>query len=297
MSVQRAAGATAQRALRFGAHGTLVGVLAGPDQRVSQTAVVILNAGLIHHVGPHRWHVQLARALAAEGLTSLRFDFSGIGDSAARPDNLPIFEIVEREPREAMDELARHGCRRFVLLGICSGAYSAFRAAAVDERVIAAVLINPQDFTAGDAAGVESQAWARRYWTRSILRPRAWLNLLSGRVDYRRLLGTLGRQFSGAARAASPALRAVQTRINELAAGGRVALLFAVSEDDLSLDYLALLLGRPVPASAGEGQGSGAVRVERLPGADHLFTRIEDQQRLTAVVLGWLRTIIDPAAR
>ena len=177
--------------VRFGAHRTLVGILTPAHGAATDMAVILLNAGLIHHVGPHRLHVRLARALAGIGVACLRFDFSGIGDSPARPDNLPIVEMVVREPCEAMDELERRGYKRFVLAGICSGAYSAFKATSVDARVVGAILINPQDFAAGQ--GGESQAWERRYLTRSVFRPRAWLNLLTGRVDYARIARTARR--------------------------------------------------------------------------------------------------------
>ena len=89
-----------ERALTFGPDGGLVGILTEPDPDVARAnapAHVILNSGILHRVGASRLYVQTARSLAEDGITSLRFDFSGIGDSEVRKDSLPIEErfIVE----------------------------------------------------------------------------------------------------------------------------------------------------------------------------------------------------------
>ena len=267
--------------IRFGAHRTLVGIVTPAQGEATDTAVILLNAGLIHHAGPHRLHVRLARALAGIGVGCLRFDFSGIGDSPARPDNMPIVEMVVREPCEAMDELARRGYRRFVLAGICSGAYSAFKAAAVDPRVVGAILINPQDFA--PRQGGESQAWERRYLTRSIFRPRAWLNLLTGRVDYGRLARTAWARVSGRTARASEDIVEVRRELQQLIEQGRARLLFVVSEDDVSTEYLALILR----ADASPANPGGRVDTAVIPRSDHLFTRLSDQQVVIDRIVQW----------
>ncbi len=271
--------------MRFGPQASIVGVFTRPSREpAADLAVILLDAGLIHHVGPSRLHVRIARAAAAQGLGALRFDFSGVGDSPARPDNLPIFQMVVAEPREAMDALAAFGYRRFVLLGICSGAYSAFKVACADPRVVLAVLINFQDVATAGSSG-EATAWAKRYWSRSLFSPRAWRNLLTGRVDYARLGRTLSAQLTGRTRE-DPDSPLAQTRA-ELRAllerrGTRVV--FLVSGADLSRDYVAALIGsRGVPEGAS---------VETLEQADHLFTRRSDQDRLLERVLALLQATL-----
>jgi hypothetical protein len=278
---------TDESVIRFGAHRTIVGILTPPQDRASDPVVILLNAGLIHHVGPHGLHVKLARALAAAGIGCLRFDFSGIGDSPARPDNLPIFEMVVKEPCEAMDELERRGYRRFVLAGICSGAYSAFKATAVDARVVGAILINPQDFAPGN--GAESRAWERRYLTRSIYRPRAWLNLLTGRVDYGRLLRTAWGRVSGRTVRANEGLAAVRQELRQLIEQRRSQLLFIVSEDDVSKEYLALLCGPDASAHVGERMDTALIAA-----SDHLFTRLSDQQIVIDRIVKWTGALRAP---
>src|SRR5436190_8757987 len=98
-----------ERAVRLGKNA-MVGVLTEPDPQVRSAdapAVVLLNAGLLHRVGACRLHVRVARALAPAGFTSLRFDFSGMGDSEPRRDGLSFEEAAVREVQEAMDYLEK----------------------------------------------------------------------------------------------------------------------------------------------------------------------------------------------
>ena len=280
-----------ERVLMFGPGASQVGVLNEPSAKAGdgRLAVIFLNAGWLHHVGPHRLHVQLARALSRRGLASLRIDLSGIGDSPPRADHRSIYDLVRLEPGEAMDALDAQGFQRYALVGICSGAYSAFHVACDDRRVVSAVMINPEDLMqgeGGDAADL-SQAWARRYWTRSVLRPRAWLNLVSGRVNYQRLLDTLVRQLrpspAAAGAAAGGGLQALRARLLAATAGGRLKLLFISSGDDVSREYLDLLLDDPTRRRA-----EAAVEHAVLERCDHLFGRLEDQRRLLDLLLPWL---------
>ena len=151
-------------AILFGKTKTLVGIISDPpepDQSKRLPAVILLNTGVIHRVGPNRLSVRMARNLAEEGFVVLRFDFSGIGDSQVRYDDLPFEESVDSEVQDAMDLLAEiRGVDRFVLMGICSGAANSFKTACLDSRVVGAVLINPQDYF----QEVNSYARVRRYW-------------------------------------------------------------------------------------------------------------------------------------
>lgn len=119
----------------------LVGVVTRPRGATSKIGVLLLNAGLTRHTGPFRMHVDLAQTLAAQGFAVLRFDQSGVGDSA-----MPGKAAGERRQREtdaAMRLLAREvGVERFVLCGLCSGADDAFHVGAVDARVAGAILLD-----------------------------------------------------------------------------------------------------------------------------------------------------------
>ncbi len=128
-------------------HG-LAAVLTEPARRDPAAPVAFfLNAGLIHHVGPGRLWVDLAREFAARGIASVRFDLRGIGDSDGA--EAPIRGAY---PPEALADVAAAiahycpgGARDAYLVGLCSGAYHAAEAAiALGARAVG--LLNPALF-------------------------------------------------------------------------------------------------------------------------------------------------------
>lgn len=131
----------------FGRPASLIGVLteAAPSAQVSNApAIILLNAGIVHRVGPNRLYVQLARALAAAGFTSLRFDQAGIGDSPNRADAPSPLASSLADIRDAVDWLtANKQVRSVILLGLCAGADHAVIYAHSDRRVVGMVLLDP----------------------------------------------------------------------------------------------------------------------------------------------------------
>lgn len=123
--------------VNIGMPRTLTGVFTEPDAFDSnQVAVLILNSGIMHHIGACRMSVKLAWQLAEQGLASLRFDFSGIGDSGYRSGRTTLQSASIKEVQEVMDFLQRRrNIQRFLLFGLCSGAVIAFETAKTDSRV------------------------------------------------------------------------------------------------------------------------------------------------------------------
>ncbi|MGE5451539.1 MAG: alpha/beta fold hydrolase, partial [Acidobacteriota bacterium] len=124
--------------LNFGPQGGLVGTLCIPGDTAPQPlAVVLLNAGVIPRMGPHRFNVKLARALAQAGISSMRLDLSGQGDSEAATQRSHHEDLALADLQAAMDEVsARTGITRFVIAGICSGAINGLAVAQQDPRVV-----------------------------------------------------------------------------------------------------------------------------------------------------------------
>jgi pimeloyl-ACP methyl ester carboxylesterase len=131
----------------LGRQASLVGILAEASQAAQvkdAPVIVLLNAGIVHRVGPNRMYVLLARALAAAGYMSLRFDLSGIGDSPNRVDALPPLESALSDIREAVDWMAanKQACK-VILVGLCAGADHSVLYASSDRRVVGMVLLDP----------------------------------------------------------------------------------------------------------------------------------------------------------
>jgi hypothetical protein len=161
----------------------MFGVLAEPVQTPrADIGAVLLNAGAIRRIGPSRMWVRTARRWAARGVPSLRLDFDGLGD--ADGDGERFGELAElyapellEQARAALDELERRcDVHRFVLVGHCSGAFWSFHGALCDERVVAALMVNPRTFF--------WHAWQAtlRNVRRGLLLPSSWRLIAGGYV-------------------------------------------------------------------------------------------------------------------
>ena len=136
----------------FGKDAQLAGIYT-PSRGVdtSLPCALFLTAGLLHHVGPHRFYVEMARNLATIGTPSLRFDLAGVGDSETRSGGSAYAQRSVEDIKDAMDHLnAVFGHEEFVLIGLCSGADDALATALKDRRVVGAVLLNGYAYRAGN---------------------------------------------------------------------------------------------------------------------------------------------------
>lgn len=135
----------------FGDNSTLIGVYTPPvNADSSQPCALFLTAGLLHHVGPTRLYVEMARALSRQNVAGLRFDLSGVGDSETSSLGGYFMDRSVHEVRQAMDFLQeQYGHKRFVLIGLCSGADDALATAQQDHRVSGIVLLNGYAYKAG----------------------------------------------------------------------------------------------------------------------------------------------------
>lgn len=119
----------------------------GASSGQTPIGVLMLNAGVIHRIGPHRINVKLARQLARAGIPSVRLDLSGLGDSRRAAGTASMFEQASHDIRCALDALAeRTGIERFVIVGICSGAEYGYQYAAQDARVAGLVMVDGYSF-------------------------------------------------------------------------------------------------------------------------------------------------------
>lgn len=120
----------------------LVGILhSGSGKSGQETALILLNAGMVHRIGPHRGSVELARAVAAAGFPVFRYDQSGLGDSPV--SRQASAERRHEELKAAMALVSAHtGATRFVVGGICSAADDAFHLAGLEPRVQGLLLLD-----------------------------------------------------------------------------------------------------------------------------------------------------------
>lgn len=279
-----------ERPVVFGRGQHLVGVECrpAPEDAVPDAPVALfINAGIIHRVGPHRIYVKTARAMAAGGIPSLRFDLSGIGGSRTVADGSgprARETAVRSDIDDALDHIHRRlGDARVVTVGLCSGADRAFESAVRQSVITGAVLMDPDvHITLGHRAREIRSALGRKRTLTSLLKPghlRSALRTLSG-PDRSREAGESSRSALAVTR-----LPDRETREQEI---------LRLLDRDVALHYVftAGLLERynhrdqffeAYPAARSHAR----MRLTWFPGADHTFSAEAAQEELVNVIRNW----------
>ena len=148
-------------AIVFGEDNRLCGVLCRPVGGDDDNAIIIANAGGVRRIGWGRQNVEMARALAARGATTFRMDFSNIAGVSGPDPAIPFHygDDIHHELIAAMDVLTDWGFSAFTLMGACSGAYHAVKAAVADHRARRVVSVNQLCFEWGPQYALPLNAW------------------------------------------------------------------------------------------------------------------------------------------
>ncbi|HET8871340.1 MAG TPA: alpha/beta fold hydrolase [Aquabacterium sp.] len=265
----------------FGSEHRLIGTICLPTNVAPQSvAFVMLNAGVVSRMGPHRFNVKLARHLADLGFASLRFDLSGQGDSRPAPGVHSPEEQVMIDLREALDHLAHTtGIQQFVIAGICSGAVAAYYFAQRDARVVGSWMLDGYTFHTWRSQWIRLWGKFKRVFSRNwrdtlaklqnALRPP---NAAEEKVDY------------GSTRHPSKAeyIEAMQSMADR---GMRSYMMFS-SDIEWYYNYQGqfhdAFKGQPFARS---------VTTEYLPTIDHTITRLEAQQYVINRIGAWACTL------
>jgi len=289
----------------------LAGVLCRPADGcvASLPGVVLLTPGLLHRVGPNRVYVKLARALAADGFSVLRFDFSGRGDSSTRTDHLPLERSAVAETQAAIDHLiAASGCSNVLVIGHCSGALFSFLTAFADDRVAGMIAISPEggdeDWVEFDRRQKEARYYANYYRQGAMTDPRRWRRLLTGRADYASIarnvfrgvvwyrLSTLtyrlrnARGGSPTADVERPDIAAFKDGLRSLA-DRQTPILLIHPDQSAGPVLLRAVLGNTFD----EMHADGDLEVAYITQSDHMFTPLAAQRDLIETIRGWVQVV------
>ncbi|WP_304052013.1 alpha/beta fold hydrolase, partial [Jatrophihabitans endophyticus] len=274
--------------VRFGQGRSLFGILCRPSHpRPGAAAYILLNRGLNAHIGWRRVSVEQARGLAAAGITSLRFDVAGLGESRDEPDrpvDLIYSDLLLPDISASVDLMVSRGHARIALAGVCSGAYMALVAAEADKRITDVVAVNAQRIVWNPRESVEEVI---RYGLRSM---NDYVGDIRSRGALRKLVKSRRRIVPAlrflAKRAARHALARVPIAVRRRVAAGsmaarvaqrfeayadhgtRVALLFSAADPGLA--ELAHYYGPD-----GRDLAHDNVAVAIIPGTDHNLTTRE----------------------
>lgn len=287
-----------ERGVRIDAGVPLAGILATPadwDAGVrapQRKAVLLLAAGIGRRIGQGRAHVELARRLAAQGHVVLRLDLAGFGDSPPHPGE----EANRLYQRAAVDDVIAATRQLCTLAGVaacqvvghCSGAYNAFRAAVDGAPVAAVIQFNPAIFSLKDRQGALARRAADgapgvplpQRKPAGLLR-RVWATL-HGRPGLRRLALAARRGARAMARQwATLAAQRYRAELRLLTARG-VALHFVFGSAGSMESRLRQQGGRLLPSLIRERR----VSISEIAGADHIATRWPHRRQMIEILAG-----------
>lgn len=273
-----------ERAVRFGAHGGLVGVVTEPvaDKAIAGAPVVMLaNVGINHHVGPFRIWVDLARKLAELGFTTLRFDTAGLGDSEPRRETVSDIERAVLDFNDAAAMLReRTGATRFVPMGLCSGVDAAHRFSVRDNSVAGAVFL--------DGYAFRTDGYRRR-WIKRFLQGRRWQRFIRRRWVHKFATATRGARETGEVDEIFIRDYPTQEQLTKdfdamLARGMKLFFAFTGEVEQSYNGKNQLFEMFPSLTSA------KAVTNEFYNAADHVFSFAQDRRKLIADLSAWMQS-------
>jgi dienelactone hydrolase len=274
-----------ERGMSLGRDEAVFGVLTTPHRDESRRrAVILLNVGADHHVGASRAYVSLARRWARRGYFVLRMDLAGLGDShtrAGRRENDVFPAEALEDIRAAIDFMVgRYGIRETSLVGVCSGAYHALRAAVAGLPLHRVLMVNPQHYFWDPSMALDGLQLVEVVRNPGIYRERifsasAWRRVLTGQVNIWRIVKiyphrlrlALQSKLRDAARAVGIRLPRDLGRELEAVSGRGIRVVFVFARGEAGLELLRIEAGSML-RRLGE-----RCRVRIIDSADHTFSR------------------------
>ncbi len=167
-----------ERVLSFTANEQELLAISHHGLKKNSTGVLIVVGGPQYRVGSHRQFVQLSRSLACQGIASMRFDYTGMGDSCG--DKKEFDNICDdiKAATDAFLKVQPH-LQKVVIWGLCDAASAALMYAPQDERVNGLVLLNPW-LRSEQAMG---KTMVKYYYLQRLLSKGFWKKLFSGKVN------------------------------------------------------------------------------------------------------------------
>ena len=251
------------------------------DSATGSTALLIVSGGNEIRSGAHSGMAHLAARIAEHGFPVLRYDRRGIGESTGRnngflgsaADIAAVAAFLRQEQK----------ARKIIAFGNCDAA-TALALFGPEAGIDGYILANPWVIETESQAetqepSISSAAIRARYWDR-IRNPRSVIDLLSGKIDLKKLLKGL-RQA-----AQSEDNSALSLRLRDALGGleDKTEILLA-KRDTTARAFLAAWNSRDFD----QLRRTNAIAIKALDSASHSFADINAKNWLTDRILAALR--------
>ena len=274
------------------------------DSSMAKRVVLILNTGSVNRAGPGRLHVTLARHWASQGVTVVRVDLGGTGDSPTddpATENLPYHPDRLADSVDIVNWIRRDlGCEHLTVIGVCSGAYNAFRIGLDRAPVDRVILVNQLIFSLGGVDVSESDdnaVLSANLLSRGFGNVHRWKRLLKGEDKVGDVAARLRElvasgAFSGFTKMAKASVRRVAGPLGPSAKEEQVArelreiteagveVVFIFAADEPGSRFVRVMGGTEVDRLVAGGQ----VKILEIEGGDHVFSPPGSRRRFIEVV-------------
>ena len=258
-----------------------------PHKQPSHIGVLIVVGGPQYRVGSHRQFVHLARDLAGQGIPTMRFDVTGMGDSSGEKKS---FDNLDGDIRAAVDCFCfEASIEKVVLWGLCDGASAVLMYANTDGRIAGLVLANPWL----ENSGIKAKATLKSYYLRRLVNRHFWTKLLHGELKLWKslvgLLTTLKTSLSLQDGSSSANQRPYQQRMLDAFQVMRCPVALILSGDDLTAkEFQQQLYHGQEWQKALQDKNILCIRLDDV---DHTFSSSQGKTRAVEETLGFIATL------
>ncbi len=258
-----------RRVISFPCEGeTLFGTI---DEAPGTTGLLIVSGGNETRCGAHRGMAILAAELALLEYPVFRFDRRGIGDSSGEnggfTSSAADIQAAVKAFRAAAPQVTQ-----IVGFGNCDAATALLlHSGGAFDRLI---LANP--WVVEEVDGLPPAAAIRSRYVERMRDPASWVRLLTGGVNFGKLVGGIAK----IAQTRSPALSALESMVFATLAQTPNAVIILASGDATAIAF----------ADAAARAGYAGHRVE-IDTPSHSFARLADKIALRKAVLGALQPV------
>ena len=270
-----------EKAVSFSCNAeSLLGIL-HQAQSPQSVAVLIVVGGPQYRVGSHRQFVQMSRFLADNGVSSMRFDYRGMGDSEGQKQS---FEQIDDDIHAAVNTLCEEtGVHKVVIWGLCDAASAAIMYANSDDRIAGLVLLNP--WLKSTAA--QGKTMVRHYYLKRLMSKAFWRKLLSGKVNVKASMQDAGGHISNAVKEEAVGQASYQQRMKHAVSDMSAECCLIVSGVDLTAKEFLTVAGSDKIWKAWMKKATVCEFVD----ADHTFSNRQDKGKVERATLEFVRQL------